>query len=112
MNAREYWQQPTLSSEDGQKAKTANGIAPDWIMSGMPSRVQTDTERRRREARVEQSMKIRSRSRIGRRFVSGSVSEYVRYLELSRESKHVVQQMRYQNVDLSNGHCLSTIIIF
>ena len=28
-NAREYWQQPTLSSEDGQLAKTANGIAPD-----------------------------------------------------------------------------------
>ena len=35
-------------------------------MSGMPSRVQTDAERRRREARVEQSMKIRSRSCIGR----------------------------------------------
>ena len=28
-NAREYWQQPTLSSEDGQLAKTANGVAPD-----------------------------------------------------------------------------------
>ena len=28
-NAREYWEQPTLSSEDGQLAKTANGIAPD-----------------------------------------------------------------------------------
>ena len=28
-NAREYWQQPTLNSEDGQLAKTANGIAPD-----------------------------------------------------------------------------------
>ena len=28
-NAREYWQQPTLSSEDEQLAKTANGIAPD-----------------------------------------------------------------------------------
>ena len=28
-NAREYWQQPTLSSEDGQLAKTANGIVPD-----------------------------------------------------------------------------------
>ena len=28
-NACEYWQQPTLSSEDGQLAKTANGIAPD-----------------------------------------------------------------------------------
>ena len=27
--AREYWRQPTLSSEDGQLAKTANGIAPD-----------------------------------------------------------------------------------
>ena len=28
-NAREYWQQPTLSSEDGQLAKAANGIVPD-----------------------------------------------------------------------------------
>ena len=28
-NAREYWQQPTLSSEDGQLAKTANSINPD-----------------------------------------------------------------------------------
>ena len=27
-NAREYWQQSTLSSEDGQLAKTANGIVP------------------------------------------------------------------------------------
>ena len=80
-------------------------------MSGMPSRVQTDAERRRREARVEQSMKIRSRSCIGRRFVGGSVSGCVRYLELSREPKHVAQQMRYQNVDLSSGHCLGTIII-
>ena len=44
--------------------------------------------------------------------MGGSVSEYVRYLELSREPKHVVQQMGYQNVDLSNGHCLGTIMIF
>ena len=57
-NAREFWQQSTLSSEDGQLAKTANGIAPDCIMPGMPSRVQTDAERRRREVGVEQSMKI------------------------------------------------------
>ena len=28
-SAREFWQPPTLSSEDGQLAKTANGIAPD-----------------------------------------------------------------------------------
>ena len=58
-NAREFWQQ---SSGDGQLTKTANGIAPDWIMPGMPARVQTVAERRRREAVVEQSMKIRSRS--------------------------------------------------
>ena len=44
--------------------------------------------------------------------MGGSVSEYVRYLELSREPKHVAQQMRYQSVDLSNGYCLGTIIIF
>ena len=78
-------------------------------MPGMPSRFQTDAERRRREAGVEQSMKIRSRSR---RFVGGWLSWYVWYLELYREPKHVAQQMRYQNVDLSNGHCLGTIIIF
>ena len=36
---------------------------------------------------------------------------YVWYLELSREPKHAAQQVRYQNVDLSNGHCLGTIII-
>ena len=79
-------------------------------MPGMPSRVQTDAERRRREAGVEQSMKIRSRSC---RFVGGwlCMGMYVWYLELSREPKHVAQQMRYQNVDLSNGQCLGTIII-
>ena len=49
---------------------------------------------------------------VGRRFVGGWVSGYVWYLELSREPKHAAQQMRYQNVDLSNGHCLGTIIIF
>ena len=78
-------------------------------MPGMPSRVQTDAEHRRREAGVEQSMKIRSRSC---RFVGGWLGGYVGYLELSREPKHVAQQMRYQNVDLSNGHCLGIIIIF
>ena len=49
---------------------------------------------------------------VGRRFVGGWVSGYVWYLELSREPKHAAQQMWYQNVDLSNGHCLGTIIIF
>ena len=48
---------------------------------------------------------------VGRRFVGGWVSGYVWDLELSREPKHVAQQMRYQNVDLSNAHCLGTIII-
>ena len=42
----------------------------------------------------------------------GWVSGYVWYLELSRETKHVAQQMRYQNVDLSNGYCSSTMINF
>ena len=50
--------------------------------------------------------------RVGRRFVGGYVSGYVWYLELFREPKQVAQEMRYQNVDLSNGHCLGTIIIF
>ena len=44
---------------------------------------------------------------LGRRFVGGWVSGYVWYLELSREPKHAAQQMRYQNVDLSNG-CSAT----
>ena len=44
--------------------------------------------------------------------MGGYVSGYVWYLELFHERKHVVQEMRYQNVDLSNGHCLGTIIIF
>ena len=80
-------------------------------MPDMPSRVQTDAERRRREAGVEQSMKIRSRSCRSVGLWNGWVSGYVWYLELSREPKHVPQQMRYQNVDLSNGYCLGTIII-
>ena len=80
----------------------------------MLSRVQTEAERRRRETGVEQSMKIRSWSigHVERRFVGGWVSGFAWYLELSREPKHVAQQMRYQNVDLSNGHCLGTDIIF
>ena len=49
---------------------------------------------------------------VGRRFMGGWVSGYVWYLELSREPKHVAQQMRYQNVDLSNGYCLGIIIYF
>ena len=78
------------------------------------SRIQMDAERRRREAGVEQSKKIRSRScrTYVHRFVGGWVSGYVWYLELSREPKHAAQQMRYKNVYLSNGHCLGTIIIF
>ena len=50
--------------------------------------------------------------RLGGWFVGGWVSGYVWYMELSREPNHAAQQMMYQNVDLSNGHCLGTIIIF
>ena len=64
--------------------------------------VQTEAERRRREAGVKQSMEIRVRSCM-------YVGMYVWYLELSREPRHVAQQTRYQNVDLGNGHCLGTI---
>ena len=39
----------------------------------------------------------------------GQVCGWVWYLELSREPRHVAQQMRYQNVGLGNGHCLGTI---
>ena len=43
--------------------------------------------------------------------MGGWVGGYVWYfVELSREPKHVAQQMRYQNEDLSNS--LDTIIIF
>ena len=49
---------------------------------------------------------------VGRRFVVGWVSGYVWYLELFREPKHAAQQMKYQNLDPSNGYCLGTIIIF
>ena len=49
----------------------------------------------------------------GLRYVCGwLLSRHIWYLEISREPKHVAQQMRYQNVDLSNGHCLGTIITF
>ena len=51
------------------------------------------------------------RFEIHSRFVGGLVSGYVWYLELSCEPKDAAQQVRYQNVDLSNGHCLGTIII-
>ena len=45
--------------------------------------------------------------------MGGWVSGYVWYfVELPREPKHVALQMRYQNVDLSNGYCLGTIINF
>ena len=64
--------------------------------------IQTEAERRRREAGVKQSMEIRVRSCM-------YVGMYVWYLELSREPRHVAQQTRYQNVDLGNGHCLGTI---
>ena len=66
------------------------------------SLIQTEAERRRREAGVKQSMEIRVRSCM---YVCG----YVWYLELSREPRHVAQQTRYQNVDLGNGHCVGTI---
>ena len=68
--------------------------------------VQTEAERRRREAGVEQSMEIRVRSCM---YVGGWVGGYVWYLEFSRKPRHVAQQTRYQHVDLGNGHCLGTI---
>ena len=68
--------------------------------------IQTEAERRRREAGVKQSMEIRVRSCM---YVGGYVCMYVWYLELSREPRHVAQQTRYQNVGLRNGHCLGTV---
>ena len=82
-------------------------------MPGMPSRVQTDAELSAEGAKPESNNRRKSDlGHVGRRFVGGWVSGYVWYLKLSREPKHAAQQMRYQNVDLSNGHCLGTIIIF
>ena len=53
--------------------------------------VQTEAERRRGEAGVKQSMKIRLRSCM-------YVGMCVWYLELSREPRNVARQIRYQNV--------------
>ena len=64
-----------------------------WFMPCMHLLVQTEAERRRREAGVKQSMEIRVRSCM-------YVGMYVWYLELSREPRHVAQQTRYQNVGL------------
>ena len=75
-------------------------------MPCMRSRFQTEAERRRREAGVEQSMKFRYRSC---RHIC--VAGYLWYLEVSREPRHVKEQMRYQNVGVNNGHCLGIIII-
>ena len=50
--------------------------------------IQTEAERRRREAGVKQSMEIRLGSCM---WVGGWVGGYVWYLELSREPKHVAQ---------------------
>ena len=72
--------------------------------------IQTETERRRREAGVKQSMEIRVRSCMYVcMYACGWVGTYVWYLELSREPRHVAQQTRYQNVGHRNGHCLGTI---
>ena len=68
----------------------------------MYNMIQTEAERRRREAGVKQSMEIRVRSCM---YVGGWVGGYVWYLELSHEPRHVAQQTRYQNVDIGNGHC-------
>ena len=63
--------------------------------------IQTEAERRRREAGVKQSMEIRVRSCMS-----------VRYLRLSREPQHLAKQMRYHSVGLSRAHCLGTIKTF
>ena len=71
-----------------------------------PLLIQTEAERRRREAGVKQSMEIRVRSCM---YACMYVCMYVWYLEFYREPRHVAQQTRYQNVGLRNGHCLGTI---
>ena len=64
------------------------GVILVLLISGI---IQTEAERRRREAGVKQSMEIRLKS-CG--WVGGG------YLELSREPRHVAQQTRNQNVGL------------
>ena len=54
--------------------------------------IQTEAERRRREAGVKQSMEIRLGSCM---YLCMWVGGYVWYLELSREPRHVAQQARY-----------------
>ena len=74
-------------------------------MPCMRSRVQTEVERRRREAGIEQSMKIRSYPSVMYvdRYVGGLVFGIISRTKLRY---YVAQQMRYQNVGLSNWHCL------
>ena len=79
-----------------------NQYAPILAYVTLSPIIQTEAERRRREAGVKQSMEIRVRSCM-------YVCMYVWYLEFSREPRHVAQQTRYQNVGLRNGHCLGTI---
>ena len=50
--------------------------------------IQTEAERRRREAGFKQSMEIRLGSCM---YVGGWICGYVWYLELSREPRHVAQ---------------------
>ena len=75
----------------------------DFSVFSLDEIIQTEAERRRREAGVKQSMEIRLGSCM-------YVCMYVWYLELSREPRHVAQQMRYQNVGLRNRHCLGTVL--
>ena len=42
-------------------------------------------------------------------WVGGWVVGYVWYLGLYLQPRHVAQQMRYQNVGLWNGHCLTPL---
>ena len=66
--------------------------------------IQTEAERRRRSQTIDGNL-----SWVMYVCMGGWVCEYVWYLELSREPRHVAQQTRYQNVGLRNGYCLGTI---
>ena len=71
--------------------------------------IQTEAERRRREAGVKQSMEIRVRSCM---YICMYVCMFVWYLRLSREPQHLAKQMRYHSVGISLAHCLGTIKTF
>ena len=94
-NAREYWQQPTLSSEDGQLAKTANGIAPtescqachhEYTRMLSAEGAKPDSNNRWKP----------DLGHVGRRFVGGWVSGYVLVMSIGNQKFGIPRKYQYQ----------------